>query len=159
MPRPTTAQLTTTVPFPDDPGEPLWSERRTVPVGALYGVPLAFLVVLSIAVGPWWARGLFVAAAAAIAVLLVRARRRSLIETFAVSERYLSVVQPDGGRVAVPVDAIRSVTLQGDQVQVEASSGVITLGFVRRQRALVAVLRRVCPSAAVDRQMDAFCRT
>jgi len=97
--------------------------------------------------------------ALAVAALGVRAHRRGLIETFALSERFLTVVQPGGGRVAVPLSAIDRVTLAGDRVRVDASVGTLTLGFVRRQRALVRALESRAPGVVIERDLTAYCRT
>jgi hypothetical protein len=91
--------------------------------------------------------------------LLVRARRRALIETFTVTERFVTVVQPGGGRVALPTAAITALTLKGDKVRLDSTLGVVTFGFVRRQKALVRALQHVCPALHVDRDMAAFCPT
>ena len=159
MPAPTTAELTDAIVFPVDPGVPIWEERRAVPVGSLFGVPVVFAVVLAFVAGPLLAKGALGLGAAVLVVLLVRARRRSLIETFTVSDAFLTVVQPGGGRVALPTAAITAVTVKGDKVRLDSTAGVLTLGFVRRQKALVAALQRVCPTVKVDRDLDAFCPT
>lgn len=156
---PTTARLEAPLPFPADPGEPLWQERRTVPVLAFYGVPIGFLVAIAIGVGSLPVRAALLAAAALVGWRLVVARRRSLLETYAVSERYLTVVQPGGGRIALPVDAIEEVRLRGDQVMVASRHGVVTLGFVRGQRRLVAALTSVAPTLAVEREVPVQCVT
>ena len=159
MPITSTAELTRPVAFPDDPGVAIWSERRTFPVTAVYGVPTVFLVVLAVTVSPLPVRLLLVAGALIAVGLMVRAQRRSLIETYALSDRFLTVVQPGGGRVAVPVDSLRLVHVRGDKVRLEGNLGVVTLGFVRRQRALLRALEQVAPFLTVERDVTAFCPT
>jgi hypothetical protein len=159
MPASSTAELSRAVAFPSEIGEPIWRERRCLPVAAIYGVPAAFLVVLAIAVRPWAAHVALAAAALAMVALLVRARRRALIETYTLSERFLAVEQPGGGRVAIPTGTLTSVTLAGDSVHLHSTIGVVTLGCVARQRALVKALGRIAPEVRVERDMTAFCPT
>jgi hypothetical protein len=99
-----------------------------------------------------------VAAVVAVALLL-RARRRALIETYTLSEQFLAIEQRDGGRVAIPTATLTRVTLAGDSVVLESRVGVIRLGFVARQRALVQALGRVAPGVPVERDVTAYCRT
>ena len=159
MPVPTTAEIREPIPFPSDPGSPIWEELRTVPVTALFGVPVAFAVMLTFVAGPLVAKAALACVAAVLAVLLVRARGRALIETLTVTDRFLLVVQPGGGRVALPTATITALTAKGDRVRLDSTLGVVTLGFVRRQKALVRALQRTSPSIRVDRDTDAFCRT
>ena len=143
MATPSTAELTDPVPFPDDPGEPVWQERRTVPVFAFYGVPLVFLVAGAVALHQ---PALRIAAGLLALVMVWRLRaahRRSLIETYAVSDRFLTIVQPGGGRVALPVETVRRVKVNGPKVRIEATGGVVTWGFVRGQKRFFRALERV----------------
>jgi hypothetical protein len=159
MPAPTTAELTRPIAFPAQIGEPLWQERRRFPVAAAYGVPAAALAVLAVAVRPPAAHlALGVAAIVAVALLL-RARRRALIETYTLSEQFVAIEQRAGGRVAIPTATLTRVTLAGDSVVLESRVGVIRLGFVARQRALVQALERVAPGVPVERDVTAYCRT
>jgi hypothetical protein len=122
-------------------------------------VPAAFLAVLAVAVRPPAAQLALAVAAVAMVALLLRARRRALIETYTLSERFVAVEQRDGGRVAIPTEWLTRVTLAGDSVVLESSVGVMRLGFVGRQRALVKALSRVAPDVPVERDVTAFCRT
>jgi hypothetical protein len=159
MPRLTTAELSSPLAFPDEPGAPLWREERRMPVLVLFAVPLAILLAGVVVVQSPVVRLALVAAAIVVVWLLVRARRGSLIETFAVSDRYVTVVQPRGGRVALPVTSLTHVTIQADRVRLESAEGVVTLGFVRRRKALAATLEAVAPAAAIDWDGPAFCPT
>ena len=159
MPAPSTAELSRPIAFPTQIGEALWQERRRFPVAAVYGVPAAFLAVLAVAVRPPAAHAALAVAAAATVVLLVRARRRALIETYTLSERFVTIEQRGGGRVAIPTATLTRVTLAGDSVILESTVGVIKLGFVGRQRALVKELKRVAPDVGVERDVVAFCPT
>lgn len=159
MPSATTAEITTPIAFPDEPGEPIWIEERRVPVATLFGVPLVFTVVAAVVVDPLVGKAVLAAAAVALGGLLLRARRSALIETFALSESWLTVEQRRGGRVALPVSALTDVTVTGDRVRLESSVGVLTLGFVGRQRAFVRALEQVAPTARFDRDVTAFCPT
>jgi hypothetical protein len=145
--------------FPEELGEPVWQECRTFPVASLYGVPAAFLGVAAIAVGPLVVHAVLAAATAVTIGLLVRARRRALIETYTVSDRFVAIEQARGGRVAIPTDALTRVTLRGDTVRLESTAGVVTLGFVSRQRALLRALERVAPAAVVEDDISALCPT
>lgn len=159
MPASSTAELDREVAFPTEIGEPVWRERRCFPVAAAYGVPAAFLLVLAITVRPLAAHAALGAAAVATMALLVRARRRALIETYTLSERFVAVEQPGGGRAALPTETLTSVTLAGDAVRLQSTLGVLTLGHVARQRALLNALRRIVPDVPVERDMTAFCPT
>ena len=159
MPASSTADLSRPVAFPSEIGEPIWRERRSFPVAAVCGVPAAFLVVLAIAARPLAAHVALGAAAVAMLAVLVLARRRALIETYTLSEDFLAVEQPGGGRVAIPTGTLTSVTLAGDSVHLHSTLGVITLGCVARQRALVKALGRIVPEVHVERDMNAFCPT
>lgn len=154
MPTPSIAEIECPVPFPEVLGEPLWRERRTLPVGTFYGVPLAFLVVLAVTLPSIGGRVALGLVALVVVLLLARARRRSLIETYTLTAAYVSVEQPGGGRVAIPSAAVERVSIRGDRVRIEASSGVLTLGFVRRQRALVEALALYLPAVVVEREPD-----
>ncbi len=159
MPVPTVADLTEPIPFPADAGTPLWTERRSLPVGTIYGVPLAFALGLIFVVSSLPGRVALAAAATLIASLLVRARRTALIETFTVTDRFVMVRQPAGGRAAIPVAALTGLTVLGDRVRFDSSHGSLTFGFVRRQRALLRAIATAAPNAAISRDMGAFCRT
>jgi hypothetical protein len=159
MPAPSTAELRAPVAFPREIGEAVWQERRTFPVATAYGVPVAFLVVLAAVVRPLALHVVLAAATVAMVLLLVRARRRAVIETYTVSERFVAIEQPGGGRVAIPTEALTRVTLEGDSVRLESTVGVVTLGFVGRRRALLRALSRVAPDVPVERDMTAFCPT
>jgi hypothetical protein len=159
MPAPTTFETTADLAFPDNAGPPVWSERRTLPVAAFYGVPAAFLALGAVAASNDLVR-LSLGLLALVAVAFgIRAHRRALIETFALSDDFLTVVQPGGGRVAVPLWSIDRVTIAGDRVRIDASVGTLTLGFVRRQKALIRELERRVPGAVIDRDITAFCPT
>ena len=58
-----------------------------------------------------------------------------------------------------PDRGLTSVTLAGDSVHLHATVGVLTLGHVARQRALVKALSRVAPEVQVERDIAAFCPT
>ena len=135
MPPSSTADLNCRVAFPSEIGEPLWRERRYFPVAAAYGVPAAFFLVLAIAARPLAAHVALGTLAVAMAAVLVRARRRALIETYTLSDHFVTVEQPSGGRVAMPTEALTSVTLAGDTMHLYSTLGVLTLGHVARQRA------------------------
>ncbi len=159
MATPTSAEIAEPVPFPDDPGAPVWQERRTVPIFAFYGLPAVFLAAGAVGFDPWALR---IACGVLVLVMLWRLRvahRRSLIETYAVSDRFLTVVQPGGGRVALPVDTLRRVTAKGPKVRIEATGGVLTLGFVRGQKKMFRALDRVAPASVVDREIPNYCPT
>lgn len=158
MPATTTAELTRSIPFPDDMGAAVWREQRKLPVVLLF-VPAGFLIVLAAALQPIGLRLVFAAAAAGVLAMLLRARRRSLIETYTVTSQFVTVEQPGGGRVAIPTDAVERVTIQGDKVRIDTEIGVLTLGFVRRQRRLIRALEQVAPRVTVDRDVTAFCPT
>jgi hypothetical protein len=159
MPAPTTVELSDPIAFPTQIGMPLWQERRRFPVAAVYGVPAAFLGVLAVAAQSAVAHVALAAAAVGTIVLLLRAGRRALIETYTLSERYIAIEQPDGGRAAMPTATLTRVTLAGDSVILESRVGTMRLGFVGRQRALVKALARVAPDVPVERDVTAFCRT
>jgi hypothetical protein len=159
MPTPTTFEPTADPAFPDDVGAPVWSERRTLPVAAFYGVPAAFLGFGAVAASNDLVRLSLGLLALVVVAFGIRAHRRALIETFEVSDRFLTVVQPGGGRVAVPLSSIDRVTMMGDKVRVDASVGTLTLGFVRRQKALIRALEQRAPGAVIDRDITAFCPT
>jgi hypothetical protein len=151
MPALTTAKLERPIVFPSELGEPVWQERRRFPVVAAYGVPTAFLLVLAVAVRPLAAHALLAVAAVAMVAVHVRARGRALIETYTLSERFVAVEQPGGGRAAIPTHTLTAVTLAGDTVRLHSTVGVLTLGHVARQRALVnasAASRPTCASSA-----------
>jgi len=159
MPAATTFEASAEVAFPEDAGAPVWSERRTLPVAAFYGVPAAFLGFGAVAASNDLARLSLGLLMLVVVALGIRAHRRALIETFELSDDFLTVVQPGGGRVAVPVSSIDRVTVAGDRVRVDASVGTLTLGFVRRQKALIRALEQRAPGAVIDRDITAFCPT
>jgi hypothetical protein len=159
MPGLTTADLTTPVAFPDDPGPPVWREERRMPVFVLFAVPLAFLLAAVVVVEPRSGKVALVAAAFLLGWLLIRARRSSLIETFAVSDRFVTIEQRAGGRVALPVETVTGVTVRGDRVRLESTGGVVTLGFVRHRKGLVRALEHVAPAVKVEWDARAFCPT
>jgi hypothetical protein len=159
MPRPSTAELTRPIAFPEEVGEPVWQERRRFPVATLYGVPAAFLGVTAIAAGPLVVHAVLAAATAVTVGLLVRARRHALIETYTISDRFVAIEQPRGGRVAIPIETLTRVTLRGDTVRLESTAGVVTLGFVSRRRALLRALERVAPGAPVEDENPISCPT
>jgi hypothetical protein len=159
MPSPSTAELVRPLAFPDDLGEPLWQERRTFPVAAVFGVPAAFLVGAAILVRPLALQAVLgVAAIAAVALLLER-RRHALIETFTVSAAWVAIEQPAGGRVAIPVAALRTVTVRGDHVRLESTAGTLDLAYVRRKRALLRALERAAPQLEFERAAATMCLT
>ena len=82
-----------------------------------------------------------------------------MIETLTLSARFVTVEQPGGGRVALPTEALTAVVLKGDKVRLESTSGVMTLGFVRKQKAFIRALQEVAPTIRVDRETEAFCST
>jgi hypothetical protein len=159
MPAVSTATFARPTPFPEDLGQVLWEERRTTPVAAFLGVPTVFLAVLALTVAPPVARLALGLAAVVTAGLLVRAWRRSLIETYVVSTRYVAVLQPAGGRAALPLASITHVTVVGDSVRVAGTAGVLKLGFVRHRRALLKALQGTAPWLVVDHDLTAFCPT
>jgi hypothetical protein len=159
MPASSTAALSRPVAFPSEMGEAIWRERRCFPVASVYGVPAAALVLLAVAVRPFVAHVAFAAAALGMAAVLVRARRRALIETYTLSEQFVTVEQAGGGRAGIPTTTLTSVTLAGDSVRLHSTLGVVTLGHVARQRAFVKALGRVAPDVRVERDMTAFCPT
>lgn len=91
--------------------------------------------------------------------MLVRARQTCLIETLTLSAHFVTVEQPGGGRVALPTEALTAVVVKGDKIRLESTLGVVTLGFVRRQKAFVRALQEVAPTIRVGRDMEAFCST
>jgi hypothetical protein len=159
MPAASTAELSRPVAFPEEIGAPVWQERRRFPVATVYGVPAVFLAGLAVAARSPAAHAALAVAAGVAVALLLRARRRALIETYTLSERFIAVEQPDGGRAAIPVEALTRVTLAGDSVVLESRVGVITLGFVGRRRALLRALSSVAPDVPVERDVTAFCPT
>ena len=124
MPRMSAAKLRGPSAFPQRLGEPLWQERRTLPVELLAGVPVAFLATATVTVGSFGLRVLLAAATVAGVVVLLRLRRRGLLETYTVTD-----------------------------------AGVLTLGFVRRQKSLARTLERVAPAVQVMRRIDLSCPT
>lgn len=129
------------------------------PVAVLYGVPAVFLAIGAISVRPLALQFFLGGATVVVVWLLLRARRRALIETYTVSERFVTVVQPGGGRVAIATERLTGVMIAGDKVRLETRDGAVTLGFVRRQRRLLQALERVAPGVRVERDMTAFCPT
>jgi membrane protein implicated in regulation of membrane protease activity len=159
MPSASAAQLTRSSPFPDELGEPVWQERRAFPVVTLGAAPLTFLAIAAIAVGPVAVHVVLAAATILAAWLLYRARDRAVLETYTVSDRFIAVEQPRGGRVAIATEDLTGVTVAGDKVRLASRDGVVTLGFVRRQRGLLRALERVAPGLRVEHDADAFCPT
>jgi hypothetical protein len=156
MPSPSKAQMTSAIGFPEDPGDPFWEERRRFPVVTLLGAPAAFLMIAAVTVRPL-ALHVIIGAAAVIAVsLILRARRRALIETYAVSERFVTIEQPGGARAAVDIQRLTGVTIAGDRVRLDSLDGTLTLGFVRSQRRLERALAQVAPRVRVERDLTAF---
>ena len=130
-----------------------------MPLVAFYGVPIVFLLVGAITLQVVVLRIGLVLLASGVAWMLVRARRTCLIETLTLSAHFVTVEQPGGGRVALPTEALTAVVLKGDKIRLESTLGVVTLGFVRRQKAFVRALQEVAPTIRVDRGMEAFCST
>lgn len=159
MPTPSRAELTNPAPFPADPGDPVWKERRTIPVFAFYGVPIFFLGAGAFTFHPLALRLVFAVLALVVLWRLRVAQRRSLIETYAVSTEFFTIVQPGGGRVALPLDTVRRVTANGPKVRIETIGGTVTLGFVRGQKALFRALERVAPASVIDREIPSYCPT
>jgi hypothetical protein len=159
VPSPSTAELVRPLPFPDDLGAPLWQERRAFPVAAVFGVPAAFLVVAAILAGPLVLHLMLGLAALAAVLLVFERRRHALIETLTVTERYVAIEQPGGGRVAVPVAALTTVTVRGDHVRFDSTEGVVDFAFVRRKRALLRALERAASGVAFDRAAATMCLT
>jgi hypothetical protein len=159
MPTASSAQLTRAIPFPDEIGEPVWRETRSFPVMTVGGPVVAFLVVGAIGVRPL-ALHLLLGAGAIVALwLLVRAREGAVIETYTVSERFVVVEQRRGGRAAIATERLTGVTIAGDTVRLNTRDGVVTLGFVRRRRALLRALERVAPGLRVAEEFDPLCPT
>src|SRR5947209_9992242 len=94
-----TARMSRDMAFPDELGAPVWQERRTFPVFAVYGVPLAFLAMGTVAVHALVLRLLLGAATVVAVALLIRARRRAVIEVYTLTDRFVAVEQPCGGRI------------------------------------------------------------
>jgi len=159
MRSPSVAELTRPVAVADDRGREVFAETRTFPMVALFGVPAASLIVLSIAVAQPALRILFAAAACGILVAGYRRRDARVIEKYTVTTRYVMIEQPGGRQAAVPTDSIRSIEVRGDRVRVESDAGVLTLGFVRHKRALLRALSSVVPAVAVTTRGDPMCRT
>lgn len=121
--------------------------------------PVTFLAFAAIAFGAF-AVHLGLAAATIVAVgLLYRARGSAVVETDTVSDRFVAAEQSRGGRVAVPTDDLTGIMVAGEKVHLVGRDGVVTLGFVRRQRELVRALERVAPGLRVEHDADAFCPT
>lgn len=89
--------------------------------------------------------------------LLYRARDRAVLESYTISDCFVAIEQASGGRVAIAVEDLTDVTIAGDKVRLESRDGVVTLGFVHRQRGLLRALERVAPGMRVERDMDVFC--
>jgi len=159
MPSLSTAELTRPVAVPDDLGQPVWSERRTFPVVAAFGVPAVFLFVGAVALQQVVVRAVLAACGVALVIVAYRRRAKAVIETYTLTERYVGVEQPGGGKAALPVASLTRVVLNGDRVLLEGDGGVVTFGFVRRQRALVRALQQLAPNIAIDTQIGAACRT
>jgi hypothetical protein len=159
MPSPSTAELAHPAAFPEDLGAPVWQERRTFPVAAVFGVPAGFLVVGAIAVHSTVLHVVLgIAALAALGVALKR-RRHALIETYVVTDRFVAIVQPGGGQVAMSVAGLTSVTAIARRVRLDGADGTLTLGYVRRRRALLRALERVAPQLHYEPDADTMCLT
>ena len=159
MPTASSAQLTQTIPVPDDIGEPVWRETRRLPV-TIVGVPvIAFLVAGAIGVRALALHVVLGAAAILVAWLVVRAREASVIETYTVSDCFVTVEQRGGGRAAIPTEHLTGVTISGDTVRLDSRDGALTLGFVSRRRALVRALERVAPGLRIGEEFDPLCPT
>jgi hypothetical protein len=159
MPSPSTAELVGPVTFPDDLGAPVFQERRTFPVAAVFGVPAAFLVVAALAVDGAVAHVVLGLAAIAAVAVVVERRRHALIETYVVTASHIAILQPGGGRVAIPVAGLTSVHSQARRVRLEGADGVMTLGYVRRRRALLRTLTQVAPQLRYEPDVDTMCLT
>jgi hypothetical protein len=159
MPRATSADLYEPLAFPTELGPAVWRERRTYPLASLVGVPATFLAVLAVVTSAPALRVLFGAAFLALVVVTWRRRDRALIETYTVTDTYVAVEQARGGRVAMPIDTLTGVMVEGDRVRITGTAGVLVLGFVRRRKALVKVLQTARPTLAVGTKIDAFCPT
>ena len=159
MPSPSIAELTAPAAFPDELGAPVWQERKTFPVAAVYGVPAGFLVVAAFVVGSTVLHVVLGIAALAAVALALQRRRHALIETYVVTERFVAVLQPGGGRVALPVAGLTSVTSVARRVRFEGADGALTLGYVRRRRALLRALDRVAPQLHYEPDGDTMCLT
>jgi hypothetical protein len=159
MPAASSAELTRVVPFPDDVGEPLWRETRAFPLLATGGPVVTFLAIGAFAVRPLVLHVLLAAAAIAVLSLCLRAADAAVIETYTVSERFVAIEQRRGGRVAVPIERLIGATVAGDTVRLHSRDGVVTLGFVRRRRALLRALEAVAPGLRIAEQLDPLCPT
>jgi hypothetical protein len=159
MPAASSAQLTEVIRFPDELGEPVWRETRSFPVMTVGGPVVAVLVVGAISARPLALHLLLGAAALAVLWLLMRAREGAVIETYTVSERFVAIEQRRGGRVAIPTERLTGVTIAGDTVRLNSRDGVLTLGFVRRRRALLRALERVAPGLRVGEEFAPLCPT
>jgi hypothetical protein len=159
MPGLSTAELSRPIAFPHDLGEPLWLERRAIPVALFLGVPVAFLAAATFTTRPLGVQLLLGTATLAGVLLLLRVRRRSLIETYTISQRFVAIEQSAGGRAAIETQGLASVTLHGDTVRVEGPAGALTLAYVRRQKRFVRTLEHVAPGVTVARELDLFCPT
>ena len=159
MPTASSAQLTRAIPFPEEIGEPVWRETRSFPVMTVAGPVVALLAIGAIAVRPLALHLLLAVAAVVVLWLFVRARESAVIETYTVSERFVAIEQRRGGRVAIPTEQITGATIAGDMIRLNSRDGVITLGFVRRRRALLRALERVAPGLRVGEEIDPLCPT
>jgi hypothetical protein len=138
----------------------VWSERRTRPLLAFYGVPTAFLAIMAVAVPGWALHVLLAVAAVGFATLGLRARRTAVMESYAVTEEEVRVDRPGQPGEAVPLRAVEKATMVGDKVHFDTGEGrALTMSFVRHQRSLIRTLERVAPTVVIDRKLDAFCRT
>ena len=80
-------------------------------------------------------------------------------ETITVTDRYVTIEQPGGGRAALPLDGLTSVTVQGDAVHLHGAQGELTFGFVRGRKALRKTIERVAPAVTVAINAAAACPT
>ncbi len=159
MPSPSIAELARPTAFPEDLGTPMWQERRTFPVAAVYGVPAGFLVAAAFAVRSTALHVVLGIVALAAVGLALERRRHALIETYVVTDRFVAVLQPGGERVAMPVAGLTSVTSVARRMRLEGADGTITLGYVRRRRALLRALDRVAPQLHYEPDGDTLCLT
>jgi hypothetical protein len=122
-------------------------------------VPAVMMIVVGFSVPQLALRVVLVLAGVGVAVVGYRRRHSRVIETYTVTTRYVLIEQPGGRRAAVTTDSIRGVEMRGDRVRVDTDDGALTLGFVRRKRALMRALTSVHPTLAVTTSGDPLCKT
>jgi hypothetical protein len=154
-----TAELTRDVPVAQDRGPVVFTETRAVPIVAFFGAPAVMLLVVSVAVPHLALRVICGLLGVVLAVVGYRRRRSSVIETYTVTTQYVMIEQPSGHRAAVTTDSIRGVETHGDRVRLDTDDGVLTLGFVRRKRALMEALTKVHPTLVATTRGDPLCKT